>query len=74
MKKLFSILAVALLLSCSNDDSTQPKCDCGTVTEIENLQGGRWEVTVKRDCDKGFYTFTTRVNDLGYDVGYRLCE
>ena len=74
MKKLFSIITLALLLSCSSDDTKQDNCNCGTVTNIENLQGGRWKVTVEKDCDKGSYSFTTRVDDLGYDVGYRLCE
>lgn len=48
MKKLLLILAIAILLSCSNDD-TQPSCNCNAWVRQEGQI--RIVIPVELDCE-----------------------
>lgn len=55
MKTILLTLATALLISCSNDDSTESKdCSKGTIIEAQRMSTGGGTmytaITVKNDC------------------------
>ena len=55
MKTILLTLATALLISCSNDDSTESKdCSKGTIVEAQRMSTGGGTmytaITVKNNC------------------------
>ena len=69
MKKLFSILVLATVMSCTPTEKVN--CDCGTITKVESVSPTQWKYTVKTDCDN-VYTYESRVEIL--QVGMRKCN
>jgi len=48
MKKILLILSIAILLSCSNDD-TQPSCNCNAWVRQEGMT--RTVIPLELDCE-----------------------
>lgn len=74
MKKIFSLIAIALMVSCTNEEDTPPvDCNCGIITIVEpNPNNTQWKYTFKKDCNGEFFTFESRVEKL--TVGMRTCK
>lgn len=80
MKKLFSILAIATLLSCSKDDENStpdPACDCGTVLEVKTIAEpdafykGTYLTKIKNNCTG--VVEELRLRDK-YEIGWYRCN
>ena len=71
MKKLFSILVLATVMSCTPTEDIKD-CSCGTITKVEaNANNTQWKYTLKNDCGT-VTTYESRVEIL--QVGSRKCK
>jgi hypothetical protein len=70
MKKLFSILAIALMVGCTPKEE-DPQCDCGVVTEVVVIGPQRYQTKIKNDCT-GIITEYLLINQ--YEVGWTKCN
>lgn len=80
MKKIFSILAIATLLSCSKDDegpTTDPMCDCETsiefkvIAEPTSYHKGLYKIKFKNNCTG---VVVEEETNQRYEVGYMRCK
>ena len=77
MKKLFSILAIATLISCTTEDpkKDEPKtyvdCTCGIVTKTEPLSAYNLIATLKMNCDGSTRVITA---PLTTRIGDKICK
>ena len=79
MKKLFSILAIATLLSCSKDDGNEfnPMCNCETsiefkvIAEPTSYHKGLYKIKFKNNCTG---VVVEEETNQRYEVGYIRCK
>ena len=63
MKRLFSLLIISTLLSCSNDitDQSVKSCGCGDVTKVIPQGIGFWKYEYKDYCTGEIKTFESKL-------------
>ena len=69
MKKIFSILALVTLISCSKEDIKT--CNCYVITNVKVLAPQRYETTLVNECTNETLIET---HIYKYDIGFKLCR
>lgn len=71
MRKIFSILAIVTLISCTPNEE-EINCSCGTITNVQaNPDKTQFKYDVLTDCNT-VYSYESRVEIL--QVGMKKCN